>query len=125
MIDFFIKKFSEKYKKNISRIDDESLQILSNYNWPGNIRELENCIEYAFIRSKRDDYICSCSLPPHLRSHIKCNEKLTIKEIEMDEKTSTLLALLRQNHWNKSKVAEIMGVNRSTIHRRLKNIEKK
>ena len=125
LIDFFIKRFSEKYNKNILRIDDESLQILSQYDWPGNIRELENCIEYAFIRSKRDDYICSCSLPPHLRSDKKCNEKLTIKEIEMDEKTSTLLALLRQNHWNKSKVAEIIGVNRSTIHRRLKKIEDK
>ena len=38
----------------------------------------------------------------------------------MDEKTATILALLRQNNWNQAKVAEILGVNRSTIYRRLK-----
>ncbi len=98
------------------------MDILLGYDWPGNIRELENCIEYAIIRSKRDDYICSCSLPPSIRKGKKCSENLSIKEIEMDEKTETILALLRQNNWNKSKVAEILGINRSTIHRKLKTI---
>lgn len=120
LIDFFIKKYSIRYEKNIDQIDDESLEILSNYNWPGNVRELENCIEYAFIRSKRNDYICSCSLPPHLRNNKKCGQKFPSKEMIMDEKTATLLALLRQNNWNQSKVAEILGVNRSTVNRRLK-----
>ncbi len=120
LVDHFIKKYSVKYKKNIDSIDDESLDILNNYYWPGNIRELENCIEYAFIRSKRNDFICSCSLPPHLRNNKKCKQKFSSKEIVMDEKTVTIMALLRQNNWNQSKVAEILGVNRSTIHRRLK-----
>jgi len=124
LIDFFLKKYAAKYSKNIDHIDDESFDILFKHDWPGNIRELENCIEYAFIRSKRNDFICSCSLPPYLRSHKKCEESLTLHEIELDEKTETLLALLRQNDWNKSKVAEILGVNRSTIHRRLKKINR-
>lgn len=124
LIDFFLKKYAIKYSKNIDHIDDESFDILFKHDWPGNIRELENCIEYAFIRSKRSDFICSCSLPPYLRSHKKCEERLTLHEIELDEKTETLLALLRQNDWNKSKVAEILGVNRSTIHRRLKKINR-
>lgn len=120
LIDFFIKRYAKKYEKNIDHIDDESMEILLNYNWPGNIRELENCIEYAFIRSKRNDFICSCSLPPQLRSNKKCIEKYSLQEIENDERTETLIALLRQNNWNKTKVAEILGINRSTIHRRLK-----
>lgn len=120
LIKFFISKFAEKYNKNIDNIDDESIELLHNYDWPGNIRELENCIEYSFLRSKRNDFICSCSLPPLLRSNKKCGQKLSMQEIEIDEKTETLLALLRQNNWNKSKVADILGINRSTIHRRLK-----
>ena len=119
LIEYFVNKYSKKYNKNIDHVDDETMQIIIKYDWPGNVRELENCIEYAFIRSKRNDFICSCSLPPHLRDNIKCNDKLTIQEIEKDEKTSTLLALLRQNNWNKSRVADILGVDRSTIHRRL------
>ena len=98
------------------------MHILSNYDWPGNIRELENCIEYSFIRSKRDDYICSCSLPPHLRTNKKCAQELPLQEMILDERTASLLALLRQNNWNQAKVADILGVNRSTINRRLKKI---
>jgi len=121
---YFIRKYAEKYSKNIDRVDDETMDIFLNYDWPGNIRELENSIEYCFIRSKREDYICSCCLPPTLRKGKKCEEKFSIKKIEIDEKTETLLALLRQNNWNKSKVATILGIDRSTIHRRLKNLNK-
>lgn len=123
LTNFFIKKYAEKYSKNIERVDDETMDIFLNYDWPGNIRELENSIEYSFIRSKRDDYICYCCLPPTLRKGKKCEEKFSIKEIEIDEKTETLLALLRQNNWNKSKVATILGIDRSTIHRRLKKLD--
>ncbi|MBU0474054.1 MAG: sigma 54-interacting transcriptional regulator [Bacteroidetes bacterium] len=119
---YFIEKFNEKYGKNIEYADNDTMDILMNYDWPGNIRELENCIEYSIIRSKRADYICSCSLPSSLRKKDHCNQNLSLKEIELNEKTETILALLRQNNWNKSKVAEILGINRSTIHRKLKKI---
>ena len=123
LIDYFIKKFNKKYEKNITSADSKTLEILFNFSWPGNVRELENTIEYSFIRSKRNDYICSCCLPPIIRNNEECNELLTIKEIEKDEKTETILSLLRNNNWNKTKVAKILGVDRSTIHRSLKKLD--
>lgn len=123
LIDYFIKKFNKKYEKNITSADSKTLEILFNYDWPGNVRELENTIEYSFIRSKRNDYICSCCLPPTIRINEECNELLTLKKIEKDEKTETILSLLRQNNWNKTKVAKILGVDRSTIHRSLKKMD--
>jgi PAS domain S-box-containing protein len=117
LVDAFIKKYANKYNKKIETADSETMEVLYNYNWPGNVRELENAIEYAFIRSKREDYLCSCCLPPTIRDRKKCDKKLSIKEIEKDEKTETLLALLRQNKWNKTRVAKILGINRSTVHR--------
>ena len=96
------------------------MEALFNHDWPGNVRELENVIEYAFVRSKREDYLCICCLPPSIRDSKKCDKVLNIKEIEEDEKTETLLVLLRQNNWNKTKVAKILGIDRSTVHRMLK-----
>ncbi|MGC8706099.1 MAG: sigma-54 interaction domain-containing protein, partial [Desulfurella sp.] len=52
LINFFIKKYSNKFKKNINGISNNALEILLNYNWPGNVRELENTIERAIILSK-------------------------------------------------------------------------
>lgn len=123
LVDHFIRKYSEKYGKKIKIAAPDTIDALLNYDWPGNIRELENAIEYAFIRSKRDDYLCICSLPPVLRGDENCRETLSTSEIEQDEKTETIIALLRQNNWNKTKVAQILGINRSTIHRRLKSFE--
>lgn len=120
LVNYFIRKYADKYSKKIETTDSETIEILYNHDWPGNVRELENVIEYALVRSKRQDYLCVCSLPPNIRDNIKCNKILSLKEIEIDEKIETLLALLRQNNWNKTKVANILGINRSTIHRLLK-----
>lgn len=125
LVNYFIRKYADKYSKKIETTDSETIEILYNHDWPGNVRELENVIEYALVRSKRQDYLCVCSLPPNIRDNIKCNKILSLKEIEIDEKTETLLALLRQNNWNKTKVANILGINRSTIHRILKGKKNK
>ena len=124
LVNYFIRKFSDKYGKKIETTDSETMEVLFNHDWPGNVRELENVIEYAFVRSKREDYLCACCLPPNLRNKNKCNKYLNAKEIEEDEKAETLLALLRQTNWNKSKVAKILGINRSTVHRMLKGHSK-
>jgi len=119
---FFVEKYSQKYNKKVKDVSPDAIDLLMTYNWPGNVRELENAIEYSFIRAKRADAVCLCCLPPNIRPSKKCNEKVSVAEIEKDEKAEQLLALLRNNDWNKSKVAKILGVDRSTIHRRLKTL---
>lgn len=54
LVDFFIKKYSQKFKKDIQGISSEALEILLNYTWPGNVRELEHTIERAIILSKQN-----------------------------------------------------------------------
>ena len=120
LVNYFLRKYADKYRKKIETTDTETMEVLFNHDWPGNVRELENVIEYAFVRSKREDYLCICCLPPSIRDSKKCDKVLNIKEIEEDEKTETLLVLLRQNNWNKTKVAKILGIDRSTVHRMLK-----
>lgn len=122
LADHFLKKFGERYKKYIQSISPQTLDILLRNKWDGNIRELENAIEYAFIRSKRTDILCECSLPPHIQNIEQCESHGKIKDIEEEHKTEMLLSLLRQNNWNKTKVARLLGIDRSTVHRKLKSL---
>ncbi|MBI2429221.1 MAG: sigma 54-interacting transcriptional regulator [Ignavibacteriales bacterium] len=123
LAEHFLRKYERRYAKQIKQVSPQALDILVHYNWTGNIRELENAIEYAFVRSKRTDTLCECCLPPQLLNNQQCDGYKSIKEIEADHKTETILSLLRQHNWNKTKVARLLGVNRSTIHRKLKNID--
>lgn len=122
LTEHFLKKYGQRYNKQIQSISPQALDILLRYEWNGNIRELENAVEYAFVRSKRTDVLCECCLPPHVQNLEKCEEHKGIKDIEEDHKTEKILSLLRQNNWNKTKVAHLLGIDRSTIHRKLKNL---
>jgi len=122
LIKHFIQKFNLIYKKNILDIDVDALDMLMQYDWPGNVREFENAIEYAFVRTKRENSICKCCLPPSIRNSvkIKCKEEtVTLGKINSRE----LFDLLEKNKWNKSAVAKILGVDRTTIWRYLKNAD--
>ncbi len=117
---YFLGKFNMLYNKEINEIDQEALDALMSFNWPGNIRELENAIEFAFIRTPAGSPLCLCKLPPALREAKNCSDiknQTGLEAVKADE----LLKLLEKNKWNKSEVARKLGVNRSTIWRRLKN----
>ncbi len=116
----FIKKFSLIYDKPIDGIDDDALQLLMNYNWPGNIRQLENVIEYAFARSHQDIHICICSLPVYLRKNTICNNDGHPLQHHAHISLENLLKVLDANGWNKSLVADELGVNRTTVWRKIK-----
>jgi PAS domain S-box-containing protein len=119
LIEYFIKKYSVVYKKNIKGIDDNTLEVLMNYNFPGNIRELENIIEYAVIRTKKDEAICVCLLPHKLRKNSNCGKNT---KTSSDINNNELVELLNEHKWNKTKVAEVLGVDRTTLWRKMKRI---
>ena len=121
LVNHFIKKFALLYQKPISGIDQDALNIITKYNWPGNIRQLENAIEYAFVRSHNMINICRCCLPVFLIPPDECtNEDIHNSHHHTYISPDILLKLLNENGWNKSKVADIIGVNRSTIWRKIK-----
>lgn len=72
LADYFTEKYAEKNNKPIKRISTPAIDLLTSYSWPGNIRELENCIERAVILST-DEVIHSYNLPPSLQSAVSTN----------------------------------------------------
>lgn len=117
LIEFFINKYSKIYNKNIQGIDDNTNNMLLNYNYPGNVRELENIIEYGVIRTKSNQEICICHLPQKLRSNLNCG-----RQNQIEVHNNDIVELLNKYRWNKSKVAEVLGIDRTTLWRKMKNL---
>jgi PAS domain S-box-containing protein len=120
LIKHFIEDYSKIYKKEINDIDDDALEVFMNYSWPGNVRELENAIEYLIVRSKDNKNIALNNLPSSFKNSAALQQTDTAIEIKNDN-TSQLVKLLEKHHWNKSKVAEELGIGRTTLWRMLKN----
>lgn len=119
LINHFLKKFSLLYKKEIKDIDDNALDILYSYAFPGNIRELENAIEFAFVRTNNSTSISFNKLPATIRS--TSSNKIEISNLPLSEKTE-IIRVLEKNHWNKSKAAKELNIGRTTLWRKLKEL---
>lgn len=123
LVNHFIKDYSKYYGKNIPDISNEALQILMNYSWPGNVRELENVIEYSVVRTKTENQIDIENLPNELT---EISYQISEKNEELKPGSSSeLLQLLEKHHWNKTKVAKELGIGRTTLWRKLKNLPEK
>jgi PAS domain S-box-containing protein len=121
LVKYFIDEFSKTYGKNTNDITNAALEILTNHNWPGNIRELENVIEYAVVRSKNKNFVTKDSLPVHINSVPKPTINIHPKEYKK-ESAAELVRLLEKHHWNRTKVAEELGIGRTTLWRMLKDL---
>jgi len=120
LVNQFLSDYSRLYKKEIKDISDEALQLLINYSWPGNVRELENVIEYAVVRSKTNTVEIE-NLPYNISKAPGIKRK-RLQEFKR-ENPSELLQLLEKHKWNKTRVAEELGIGRTTLWRMLKKFE--
>jgi PAS domain S-box-containing protein len=119
LIEHFIQKFKVKRKKDIREVSPEVLRLLRKYDFPGNVRELENAIEHAFV-------ICRGNLiePEHLPERILAAVRNGEKHLdEPSYKHSSEKAIIREvlvrNRGNRVKTAEELGMHRSTLWRKM------
>jgi len=118
LIRHFINKLSMTSRKKINDIDDEAMEYLMAYSWPGNIRELENALEYAFARTP-GNIIHISKLPPNIKRQ-QGGIKPTVFQVTGTTKKNELVLLLEEHHWNKSVVAKKLGIGRTTLWRKMK-----
>jgi len=116
LVEHFLKKYNALKGKNIEGVTDDTMNILLEYDYYGNIRELENIIEHSFVLCN-ESYIAQRHLPKRLRGDGEVLlEKLTLADIE----ENAILAALENNAWNRKKSAEILGIDTSTLWRKMK-----
>ena len=119
----FLKEFAEENGKQLVGIDPRALSALRRYSWPGNVRELQNGIESAVVMA-RGSTIELHDLPPAVRNaqnapavRIPLGSTLDHGEREM------IRATLNHQHGNKTRTAEILGISRKTLHRKMREYQ--
>ncbi|MCL2070315.1 MAG: sigma-54 dependent transcriptional regulator [Treponema sp.] len=123
LITAFLKEFAAENGKDIEGISEKARSCLYAYDWPGNIRELRNCMESAVVMS-RGKLIGEEDLPPGIRA---VNEEGWIRialGTNMEEAEKIIIReTLSAHKGNQSKAAEILGIGRKTLHRKLSGSE--
>ncbi len=113
---YFLKKYSQKLSKFISGFETEALEMLNNYQWPGNARELENVIERAVILCDSEKISPKDLSIPEM---YKLKEKSSTTSLEEMEK-DYILRVLKESNGNQSRASQILGIDRKTLYLKLK-----
>lgn len=115
----FLKESALRMKKNLHGIDDDALQALQQYDWPGNVRELENVIERAVILA-RSGTITLGLLPLGARRDPPVAAKEPTRMVGLEEiERQHITSILKETSFNKSRAAEILGISRKTLDRKI------
>ncbi|TCO74837.1 sigma-54 dependent transcriptional regulator PrdR [Marinisporobacter balticus] len=120
LIDYFLKELSKQNNKEVVQIDQRSIEILQNYNWKGNIRELKNTIEYLIVLCK-GNMITTDLIPNYILEEIKktkrkgedpldLNKSIVEFEVDMIERA------LKLANGKKAKAAKLLNIPRATLY---------
>ncbi len=124
LIRHFINQTNEKTSKNIKGIAPKALDFMLSYEWPGNIREMQNLIEEMSLFSS-SDYLTVSDIPSRLRGESIEKDELAIsisrtydelKEMKLELERNSIIALLNLHDWNIAEAAKHFGINRTRLH---------
>ena len=142
LIEFFVEKFNKSTSKNIKGVSRDALKLLMDYPWPGNIRELQNAIEHAFVLV-RGNLIEVEDLPEEIRKgRLAAAFKETADRQNNDLSASVyyaeifrknksgrlkinmeqLKSVLEMHDWNQSKTADYLGISRVALWKKMKKL---
>ena len=123
LTDYFLKKFTAKYRKQITTITPEVIASFTQYDWPGNIRELENVLERIILMSENDTLSLD-QVPAEIRVTEQMNKTSTLKE-KVDSLSHTtekqlIIDALNKTNQNRTKAAELLSISRRTLQKKIK-----
>ena len=116
----FIKHANQELNRDVEGLDAKATERIASYDWPGNLRELNNVMKRATLLTK-DRYIGINELNQVMSPVESMNNNLALHN-EQDEQAS-IAAALKATHGNKSKAAQLLGVDRKTLYNKMKKYE--
>jgi PAS domain S-box-containing protein len=122
LIDHFVARFNRLHGRNITGLSPGAMATLAGHRFPGNVRELENIVERAFVLS-RGDVIEEKDLPENVRAAKRPSATIpevggTLKKIERE----LVIDALKRNNWNRSAAARELGIHKSTLFRKIRSL---
>jgi two-component system nitrogen regulation response regulator NtrX len=128
LVRHFLELIASEYGKPVKRFSEDALKVLMNYDWPGNVRELKNLIERLVIMCQKDLITQSelqrgAFLDFNERSSLENYFEIsTLKDAREAFERDFILRKLKENDWNISKTAEAIGLERTALYRKLKQL---
>lgn len=123
LISHFLRDIATGHGTRLS-LSDDAVRALADYHWPGNVRELKNYLERIAIMSAGPEIGLS-DLPPEIlaSSHDDARKAQTLRDAKSDFERSYILDKLEENEWNVSRTADVLNIERSNLHRKLKSFD--
>ncbi len=120
LINYYIKYFSERLNKNITRVDESLYHMLQNYHFPGNVRELKNIIERAIIISDAEYLSASHIKLLNKKSHLKMERYSPPVDFDLSRiEKNVIIQALSASKYNKSKASELLNISRQALDRKI------
>jgi len=126
LLEHFIKEFCLENHKELKKVSPEAMSLLVSYPWPGNVRELKNLIERMVIMT-RGSVIEAKDIPDPIREQRKVQPESSfleynlLKDARREFEKRFIMQKLMENEENISKTAEVIGIERSNLHRKIKS----
>jgi PAS domain S-box-containing protein len=120
LVEHFVDSLNSVQGREIAGVTDEALSCLMSYDYPGNVRELENVVERAFVLC-RSEYIERRHLPGPLCHALAGPEKETDIASFKHMEATFLMNALRRNNWNRAETARQLGIHKTTLFRKIKS----
>jgi DNA-binding NtrC family response regulator len=121
LVDHFIRIYAKQENKDIKGITDAAMKDLMRYNFPGNVRELENIIERAVVFSK-EEYLQKDDLPNLSAAKIKELPKGKLNDVKDKIEKEMIELALKNNEWNQTKAASELGISERVLRYKMKNL---
>jgi DNA-binding NtrC family response regulator len=121
----FLAEMREDANKNVTGFSEDAAAALQIYAWPGNVRELQNVVERAVLLGK-GSLITMADLPDHIGVGSSATARpaagKTLKDALAGPERQIILEVLRSNNWNRNLTAESLGINRTTLYKKMKRL---
>jgi DNA-binding NtrC family response regulator len=118
LVKFFINKYNDELKRRVLTIDNDALKILCNYDWKGEVRELENIIERGVLLSNGNSITIE-DLPQRAFSYKNSDFPNNLKEASRSFEKRHIVSILTHTDGDKAKTAEILGIGLSSLYRKI------